>query len=192
VINSGERWKLRRGSRRIVVQVDEARLVELARGGDRAATERLFEQAWPIAWHWAYGVTGDRMLADHVAQEAVVRIFASLERFDPTRAFRPWLKRITVNLAVDELRRERKHDPSRWSELRSVHPFEDREPLDELVAAVRALPERQRLVVVLHYWLDTSVDEIAAYLEIPVGTVVSRLSRARAALREQLEELRAE
>jgi RNA polymerase sigma factor (sigma-70 family) len=172
--------------------MDESRLIELARHGDRDAMERLFEHAWPLAWHWAYGVTGDRMLADHVAQEAVVRMFASFERFDPTRAFRPWLKRITVNLAVDELRRERKHDPARWGELRSVHPFEDREPLDELVAAVRALPERQRLVVVLHYWLDTSVDEIAAYLEIPVGTVVSRLSRARAALREQLAELRAE
>src|SRR5919206_4668223 len=151
VIRSGERWKLCRGSQRIVVQVDEVRLVELARGGDREATERLFEHAWPLAWHWAYGVTGDRMLADHVAQEAVVRAFGSLDRFDPTRAFRPWLKRITVNLAIDELRRERKHDPTRWSELRSVHPFEDREVLDELVAAVRALPERQRLVVVLHY-----------------------------------------
>ena len=172
--------------------MDEARLVERARGGDRPSLERLFEHAWPLAWHWAYGVTGDRMLADHVAQEAVVRMFATLDRFDPTRAFRPWLKRITVNLAVDELRKERKHDPARWSELRAVHPFEDREALDELVAAVRALPERQRLVVVLHYWLDTSVDEIAAYLEIPVGTVVSRLSRARAALREQLEGLPAE
>ena len=154
--------------------------------------ERLFEHAWPLAWHWAYGVTGDRMLADHVAQDAAVRMLGSIDRFDPTRALRPWLKRITVNLAIDELRRERKHDAARWSELRSVHPFEDREVLDELVGAVRALPERQRLVVVLHYWLDTSVDEIAAYLEIPVGTVVSRLSRARVALREQLEELRAE
>ena len=67
-----------------------------------------------------------------------------------------------------------------------MHPFDDRETLDFVVDAVRALPERQRLVVVLHYWLDTSIEEIAAYLEIPVGTVVSRLSRARAALREEL------
>jgi RNA polymerase sigma-70 factor (ECF subfamily) len=172
--------------------MDEATLVERARGADRSALEQLFERAWPLAWHWAYGVTGDRMLADHVAQEALARAFAALDRFDPTRAFRPWLKRITVNLAIDELRREQKHHPARWTELRPVHPFEDREPLDQVVAAVRALPERQRLVVVLHYWLDTSVEEIAAYLEIPVGTVVSRLSRARAALREELEELHAE
>jgi hypothetical protein len=66
VIRSGERWKLRGRSERIVVRVDESRLIELARGGDRGAMERLFEQAWPLAWHWAYGITGDRMLADHV------------------------------------------------------------------------------------------------------------------------------
>jgi RNA polymerase sigma-70 factor (ECF subfamily) len=172
--------------------MDEATLVDRARTGNRRALEQLFERLWPLAWHWAYGVTGDRMLADHVAQEALVRAFASLDRFDPTRAFRPWLKRITVNLAIDELRREQKHDPARWTELRPVHPFVDRDLLDQVVAAVRSLPDRQRLVVVLHYWLDTSIEEIAAHLEIPVGTVVSRLSRARAALREQLEELHAE
>jgi RNA polymerase sigma-70 factor (ECF subfamily) len=172
--------------------MDEATLVERARSGDRRSLEQLFEHTWPLAWHWAYGVTGDRMLADHVAQETVARAFASLGRFDPTRAFRPWVKRITLNLAIDELRRERKHDPARWTELRTVHPFDDREVLDQVVAAVRELPERQRLVVVLHYWLDTSVEEIATYLEIPVGTVVSRLSRARAALREELGELHAE
>jgi RNA polymerase sigma-70 factor, ECF subfamily len=172
--------------------MDEATLVERARTGNRSALEQLFERTWPVAWHWAYGVTGDRMLADHVAQEALARAFASLERFDATRAFRPWLKRITINLAIDELRREQRHDPARWTELRAVHPFEDRDVLDEVVAAVRLLPERQRLVVVLHYWLDTSIEEIATYLEIPVGTVVSRLSRARAALREELEELHAE
>ena len=57
----------------------------------------------------------------------------------------------------------------------------------DVVAGVRSLPPRQRIVVVLHYWLDTGVEEIGSLLEIPVGTVVSRLSRARAALREQLE-----
>ena len=75
------------------------------------------------------------------------------------------------------------------AELRVVGPFEDDpELLDSLVGAVRDLPERQRAVVVLHYWLDTGVEEISSILEIPVGTVVSRLSRARAALRTQLED----
>src|ERR671935_1101803 len=127
VIRSGERWKVRGRSQHIVVRVDESRLIELARGGDRGAMEQLFEQAWPLAWHWAYGVTGDRMLADHVAQEAVHRAFRTLDRFDPARPFRPWLKRITINLAIDELRREQRQQRTEaWmTELRAVAPFED-------------------------------------------------------------------
>ena len=174
--------------------MDEARLVELARRGDREGLDHLFERVWPLAWHWAYGVTGDRMLADHVAQEAVLRAFRSLDRFDLARPFRPWLKRITINLAIDELRRERRHEHvGEWmTELRVVAPFEDEpDALEALLDAVRALPPRQRLVVVLHYWLDTRVEEIASILELPVGTVVSRLSRARASLRQQLEARRA-
>lgn len=174
--------------------MDDAQLVALARAGDEAAVDELFGRVWPLVWHWAFGVTGDRMLADHVAQDAVLRAFRSLNRFDPARPFRPWLKRITVNLAIDELRREKRQERARtWmTELRAVAPFEDDpELLDSLVAAVRELPERQRLVVVLHYWLDTGVEEIAAILGIPIGTVVSRLSRARAALRERLEVERA-
>ncbi|TMK68861.1 MAG: RNA polymerase sigma factor [Actinobacteria bacterium] len=170
--------------------MDDAQLVALARAGEEAAVEELFGRVWPLAWHWAYGVTGERMLADHVAQDAILRAFGALDRFDPARPFRPWLKRITVNLAIDELRRERRHARTgEWmSELRPVAPFDDDpELLESLVDAVRDLPERQRLVVVLHYWLDTGVEEISTLLEIPVGTVVSRLSRARAALRERLE-----
>jgi RNA polymerase sigma-70 factor (ECF subfamily) len=174
--------------------MDEAQLVELARAGEETAVDELFGRVWPLVWHWAFGVTGDRMLADHVAQEAVLRAFRSLDRFNPTRPFRPWLKRITVNLAIDELRRERRHARTRdWmAELRVVSPFdEDPEQLESLVGAVRELPPRQRVVVVLHYWLDTGVEEISSILELPVGTVVSRLSRARAALRERLEAERA-
>jgi RNA polymerase sigma-70 factor, ECF subfamily len=170
--------------------MDDAQLVALARAGEEDAVEELFGRVWPLAWHWAYGVTGERMLADHVAQDAILRAFGALDQFDPARPFRPWLKRITVNLAIDELRRERRHArTSEWmSELRPVAAFAD-DPalLESLVDAVRELPERQRIVVVLHYWLDTGVEDISSLLELPVGTVVSRLSRARAALRDRLQ-----
>lgn len=174
--------------------MDESRLVELARTGDEQAVRDLFSRVWPVAWQWAYGVVGDRSLADQATQEALSRAFAALDRFDPERPFRPWLKRITINVAIDEFRRERRRDAATevWlSELRPLAAVDDEEApiFDELlVDAVRSLPARQRLVIALHYWLDCGVDEIASLLEIPVGTVVSRLSRARAALREQLEE----
>ena len=175
------------------VPPDDALLIELVRAGSEDAAAELFERHWPLVWHWAFGVTGDRGLAEQVAQEAILRAFRSLDRFDTARPFRPWLKRVTINLAIDELRRERRHEaaPGWMSELRAVPPFEDAELLEAVVAAVRQLRPRQRTVVVLHYWLDCGVEEIASLLEIPVGTVVSRLSRARAALRAELEQERA-
>src|SRR5436189_3406559 len=107
--------------------MDEAQLVALARAGEETAIDELFTRFWPLVWHWAYGVTGDRMLADHVAQDSILRAFGSLDRFDPARPFRPWLKRITVNVAIDELRRERRQERTRtWmTETRVVASCED-------------------------------------------------------------------
>jgi RNA polymerase sigma factor (sigma-70 family) len=90
--------------------MDESELVDHARAGDAGAIEELIARTWPLVWQWAYGVVGDRTLADHVAQEAVLRAFQSLDRFDPERPFRPWLKRITVNYAIDQLRRQPPHE----------------------------------------------------------------------------------
>jgi RNA polymerase sigma factor (sigma-70 family) len=118
---------------------DDALLIELVRSGSEDAAAELFERHWPLVWHWAFGVTGDRGLAEQVAQEAIFRAFRSLDRFDPARPFRAWLKRVTINLAIDELRRERRHDvaPEWMTELRAVPPFEDAELLESVVAAVR-------------------------------------------------------
>lgn len=169
--------------------MDESRLIALTRSGSEDAAAALFAECWPLAWQWAYVVLGDRLLADQAAQEGIVRAFAMLDRFDPQRPFRPWLKRIVVNKAVDELRRERRHrrERGRFEEMEAVARLEDEgEELGELMAAVRELPLNARTVIVLHYWLDYGVEEIAEELRIPVGTVVSRLSRARSALREAL------
>jgi hypothetical protein len=70
--------------------MDESELVGRARAGDATAIEDVIARTRPLVWQWAYGVVGDRTLADHVAQEAVLRAFQSLDRFDPERPFRPW------------------------------------------------------------------------------------------------------
>jgi RNA polymerase sigma-70 factor (ECF subfamily) len=169
--------------------MDETLLVQLARQGHEEAVDELFARVWPAVWHWAYAVTADRALADHVAQETIYRAFAALDRFDDNRPFLPWLKRITVNRAIDEVRRERR---ARRHVATDV-PEPSHDPADERVAstpvveAVRRLPMPQRLVIVLHYWLDCPVEEIASLLGVRVGTVASRMSRARAALKAQLE-----
>ena len=170
------------------MRIDDAALVAGARDGAPDAISALYRRYWPLAWGWAYALTGERGRADDLAQDAVLRAFRSLRTFDEQRPFGPWLKRILLNLAGDELRRLRRGELAEgWmGEWRA--PSTDVEVPDELRDAVRALPPARRLVLVLHYWLDLPLDEIAALLDVPFGTVASRLSRARADVRRALEE----
>ena len=65
----------------------DARLIDLTRGGSAVAAGELFDRYWPLAWKAAYAITADRSLADDLAQDAVQRAFAALDRFDQTRPF---------------------------------------------------------------------------------------------------------
>jgi RNA polymerase sigma-70 factor (ECF subfamily) len=162
----------------------DGQLVRGARRGDREAAAELFRRHWPGAWRAAYGVTGRRGLADDVAADAFERAFAALGRFDDRRPFRPWLHRIVANRALDLLRAERRlvGEPA----LEAGDGGEsDRDGDRALLEAVAALPQQRRVVVILRYGIGMPPDEIATMLDLPVGTVHSRLARA-------LEQLRAE
>ena len=168
-------------------------LIALARKGSPAAVETLFDRYWPHVWKSAYAVTADRGLADDAAQEAIGRAFATLHRFDETRPLGPWLKRIAVNCAVDQLRRRRRVEVL-TDDRTTFHPWALGESAEDdirhwaVADAVAALGAGKRVVVVLHYWLDLPIDEIAGVLGLPVGTVASRLARAKDELRAVLEE----
>src|SRR5436309_15093262 len=84
----------------------ESRLIRDVQRGVGNAADELFRRHWPSVWQAAYAVTGRRELANDAAQEAFVRAISSLETFDAHRAFRPWVTKIAVNAAIDELRRE--------------------------------------------------------------------------------------
>jgi RNA polymerase sigma-70 factor, ECF subfamily len=164
-------------------------LIALTREGSSEAAGALFDRYWEHAWRAAYAVTADRTLADDAAQDAVQRAFAALDSFDETRPFAPWLKRIAANRAVDLLRRRQRltaldHDVA-WELGLAAGQREDTTVVAEAVAG---LDPQKRIVVVLRYWLDFSVEEIAGVLGVPVGTVASRLSRALSQLRHVLEE----
>jgi len=163
-------------------------LIVLAREGSSEAAGALLDRYWEHAWRAAYAVTADRALADDAAQDAVQRAFGALDSFDETRPFAPWLKRIAANRAIDLLRRGQRltaldHDVA-WE----TAALESREDLSAVVQAVAALDPQKRVVVVLRYWLDLSVEDIAGVLGVPVGTAASRLSRALSQLRHVLEE----
>ena len=170
----------------------DTELIVLARQGSDEAVEALFDRYWPHAWRAAYAVTADRSLADDAAQEAIEKAFGALDRFDETRPFGSWLKRITVNRAIDHLRKARRlevvHDLDTTFHAWTVGETADEElRLWAVADAVAALGVGKRVVIVLHYWLDLPLEEIAGVLGLPVGTVASRLARAKTELRASLE-----
>jgi RNA polymerase sigma-70 factor (ECF subfamily) len=167
---------------------DSADIVRRARAGAPEAIDEFVRANWPPVWRAAYAVTADAHIAEDAAQEAFVRALRSLRRLDG-RPLQPWLRRIAVNCAIDQLRRR----PRGWVGA-ELAPDAATPPADgpdaDLVAAVLALPDARRMVVVLHFWCDLTQREIAAELGIPPGTVASRLSRALDELSQRVTEVR--
>jgi RNA polymerase sigma-70 factor (ECF subfamily) len=162
----------RRGERR------ERRWIAAAQAGSREALESLFREHWPRALRSSYLIVHDAAAAEDIAQEAFLAAVRNLDRFDRRRPFGPWLRRIVVNRSIDWAR-ARKH--RREVELDAA-AAEGREVgadvSGELLAALATLAPEHRAVVVLRYLLELTPTEIAATLEIPRGTVNSRLRRA--------------
>ena len=164
-------------------------LVEAVRARDHRSERAFFDTCWPVLWRTAYTVTGNRALAEDAAQAAIVSVFATLDRFDATRPLEPWIRRIATNAALSELRRANRsrrlvHDGEPYSDA----PSSDAVAASELRREVGRLDDDHRLVVVLYYWLEYSIPDIAELLGIPQGTVASRRARALEKLRARLEE----
>src|SRR5689334_2070021 len=163
---------------------EERRLVREAQGGSGAAMARLYSLHWRGAYRAAYLVVHDAAAAEDIAQDAFLAAVDALDRFDRRRPFRPWLHRIVVNRALDWARREALR--CRVDGAESVF-----EPLPEpagiggeMIAALKELPAEQRAVVVLRHLLEYTPGEIARMLDLPRGTVNSRLRRGLDRLRE--------
>ena len=164
---------------------DEGRLVRDARAGSQRALQELFDRYWEPVWRASYAVTGRRDLADDVAQDAFVRAIGALDTFEDGRPFGPWITRIGVNRAIDVVRQDRR-DVHVAAEPAEGAYADDRDW--ELIRTVRELDDDRRLIIVLHYWVNLTIREIGEILQIPAGTVTSRLSRALNELRASLEE----
>jgi RNA polymerase sigma-70 factor (ECF subfamily) len=166
-------------------QLGEAALVRAAQRGSEEAVEELFTRHWGAAYRAALLVTGDRAAAEDIAQEAFLAALRALPRFDLRRPLRPWLHRIVVNRAIDwsrarAHRREVGADAAPEAESRDAP--DPRALRDDVAAGLLALGPEQRAVIVLRYVLDFTPGEIAAALDLPRGTVNSRLRRGLDAL----------
>ena len=170
-------------------RASEASLVRAARRGSEDAVAELFARHWSPAHRAALLVTGDAAAAEDIAQEAFVAALRALETFDLRRPLRPWLHRIVVNRAIDfsrarALRAELGADAAHEAVAAPERPA----GLDgELSAALLQLGPEQRAVVVLRYLLEYTPGEIARLLDLPRGTVNSRLRRGLDALGEAIE-----
>jgi RNA polymerase sigma-70 factor (ECF subfamily) len=151
-------------------------LVRAAERGSAPAVDELFRRHWPSAHRAAYLVVHDASAAEDIAQEAFLSALRALHRFDRRRPFGPWLHRIVVNRAIDHarsraLRRETGAEPP------DVAGAPHEPPDDDLLAALGGLGAEQRAVIVLRHLLEYTPGEIAQMLDLPRGTVNSRLRR---------------
>jgi RNA polymerase sigma-70 factor (sigma-E family) len=143
---------------------------------------------WPVMLRLAYGLTGDRGHAEDVAQAAFARAYASWGRVRRTGDPDAYVRRILVNENRRRFRKQRVPEdlsgvlpePAAAATVDAAVEWDERAAL---LAALRALPPRQRAVVVLRYWMDMSEAETAAALNCAPGTVKSQASRALATLR---------
>ncbi len=161
-----------------------------AQAGRASDLEALFLRHWRPAYRAAYLVVHDAAAAEDIAQEAFLAAVRHLDRFDRGRPFGPWLHRIVVNRAIDwaRARSARPEAPGEGAD-RAQAPEQAAEALSpQVVDALRLLSPEHRAVIVLRYLLDYTPGEIGDLLELPRGTVNSRLRRGLDALAEALEE----
>lgn len=171
----------------------EGALIRAAQQGSEEALEALFRRHWPRAHRAAYLVVRDEAAAEDIAQEAFLAAIRTLGRFDRRRPFSPWLHRIVVNRAIDwsrarALRREVINSEALLDTSVERSTSESPGITDELGAALTSLTAEHRAVIVLRYLLDYRPGEIANMLDLPRGTVNSRLRRALDRLAAQLWE----
>ncbi len=164
----------------------ERRLVKGAQRGSAEDFEALFALHWPRAYRAAWLVVHDAAAAEDIAQEAFIAALRALDRFDRRRPFGPWLTRIVINRAIDWARARRLQAVPSETVAPAAPPEEGWS--EEIVTALRALPVDQRAVVVLRHGLGYTPGEIARMLDLPRGTVNSRLRRALDRLGEELDD----
>jgi RNA polymerase sigma-70 factor, ECF subfamily len=167
----------------------ERRLVRDAQRGSAEALESLFRREWPRAYRAAYLVVHDSAAAEDIAQEAFLAAVRALDRFDRRRPFGPWMHRIVVNRAIDAARSRalRREVDAAAAETEQAPADPPSLPFsDELLDALRGLGPEQRALVALRYLFEYTPGEIAHALELPRGTVNSRLRRALDRLAEIL------
>lgn len=173
----------------------DAPLILRLQAGDLEALGELYDRHRMVVYRTALAILRDPDVAEDILQEVFLRLNAYAASVKPDLPLAPWLYRVTINLSYTWFSRrrwlapldeflEQLIGPARNHPEPAAQQHDDRAVMQR---AIDALPFNQRVVVILHYLNDLSLQEIAEVLKCPVGTVKSRLYYAREGLRQQLE-----
>jgi len=182
--------------------IPDAQLIRQFKEGRQSAFDQLVIRHQRRIYGIARRMTGSHDDADDLAQETFLAAYRAMERFDEQRSFIAFLSRIAINMSINHLRRRK-----RWLKIQTRQseeaaravtggsindtgsPLEGDEMMGRLREAIAVLPPEQKAVLVLKVYEEMSYREIASTLKISPGTVMSRLSRARARLRKNLKDV---
>lgn len=171
----------------------EANWIAAAQNGESEAFSRLVEAYQMPVYNLCYRMLGNARDAEDAAQEAFLRAYRAIKRYDPERKFSTWLLSIASNYCIDQHRRRKlpsfSYDALPDPDIKADGPdiegrMTDEEEQDEIRALLETLGPKDRAAVILHYWHELSYEEIAEQLSLSVSAVKSRLHRARRDLAE--------
>lgn len=179
--------------------------IKLVKKGDQSAFEEIVGYYQNKVFAICYRMIGNRQEAEDIAQEAFIRAYLNIQSFDEDRKFSTWLYRIATNLTIDRIRKK-KPDYYLDAEVKGTDglnlyaqlPMEQALPEEEVESLemqsyiqneIMQLPAKYRSIIALRFIDELSLKEISEVLEIPVGTVKTRIHRGREALRKRLRHI---
>ena len=182
----------------MAILVDNASTQEVIlrlQDGSLDALGELYDRYNPMVYRTALAIIGDPETAADLLQEVFLRLNRFADRIDPQRPLEPWLYRVTTNLAYTWVKRRRWLQPleeiAEWfsndQDEQPAQAVESNEEWRQIEKAIQTLPLAQRLVIVHYYINDCSLEEISEILDVPTGTVKSRLHYGRQALKKHLD-----
>ncbi len=184
------------------LDITEQRIIQRAKNGDRDAFAELVDLYKDKIYHVSYRMLGNRQEAEDVAQETFLRVYANLDSYDPKYKFSTWIYRIASNLSIDVIRKRKKNlsidaeitgaDGVDWHDrLADTSKGPEEEVLtdelqEEVQGAIMGLSPKYRVVMLLRYIENLSLQEISEVVQLPVSTIKTRIHRGREALRKKL------
>jgi len=185
------------------IQGSDEALIAQCKKGDKGAFELLVKKYQRRIFHLVYRITQDSGLVETLAQEVFVKAYRAIDSFKGDSQFYTWLYRIAVNTCLSHVKKEAAaetpidtggeteqrlyaEDRARFHEFNPEQDYLRKEFLMHLMEMIRQLPEELRMAIILREFMGLNYEEIGDVLGIPLGTVRSRIFRARERLRESL------